>query len=1122
MSANPAFPWQLATPPDPHFAAFVDPRGPEVFTSVAFGPDIWKPDPCDVEAIHAEAREAFARQLNRAAGATAGQGHGHGAMLLLLGESGSGKTHLLRAFRQTTHAAGLGYFAYLQLTTNVGNYFRYTLRNVVDSLGQPYGLDAVGGAPLGGGHSGLFRLSDSLAEHPAVPPEWLAALREGPYEEYVHTAWAIADTLLDAPALAQLGLDLNFVRALLILQRREPKITRRVVSYLRGEALTAYDRDFLGGIEARTAEDDPRELLGQFARAAQVGGGAFVVCFDQLEYLYESGEAGAERFRRAVQAAQMLADANPASLVVIACLEDYYGMLRNALAQSSIDRLEQDPPPVRLEGKCGAEEVAQLVGRRLEHLFGSLEVTATSPSAVHPFDPADLARLAGQRTRDVLHACQQARERSRRDGQPPRAVIAATSPPGASTPAPSPATGESTGAVPPTTPDDGSGATEISEEIVRTEQAWNDFRATSTAAAPEDDAALADLLAWAINGAGEEIGLGANLRARSLHAYVEVDAAPPLGRLLVGMCHKGAAGGALGRQIAALVNVARTAGRAPAAVRATAFPGKAGSVIARQLGELIAKERGRRAVVEDNEWRTLAALREFLRREEMARRPGLDAWRRAEKPLARLPGLRELLRLEELPPPAPPATGPDAGPPVAPPPTDPSPDGTKDPTLPDPLPDGPGTPVVLGRTREVAPRPVTLDPAELTRHAAFLGGSGSGKTTLALGLVEALLLRGIPVVLLDRKGDLCRYADPAAWEESSSAADPDQTTRAQRRAQLRERLDVQVFTPGSGPLGRGRPLAISLLPRGAGALPGTEREAVARQAAFALGAMMGYRTTGVDGARLAMLGKAVATLAEVEPAREPDLDRLIDFIAAEDETLVNAIGHFEPKHFKRLKQDLATFRYNHGHLLAANTPLGGEQVEAGRLLGLGAHAVPGRTRLTVISTKFLGDTANALFWIAQLLLELSRHAARHPAAHLQAAVLFDEADLYLPAVGRPATKEPMEHALRRWRSAGLGMLLATQSPGDFDYKCRDNVRTWFAGRVKETVALHKMQPMLAEAKVDIAAKLPGLHAGEFFVLRDGTGESLLAHRALVAPEQLADEDILRLAERTAVTVTTPM
>ena len=130
---------------------------------------------------------------------------------------------------------------------------------------------------------------------------------------------------------------------------------------------------------------------------------------------------------------------------------------------------------------------------------------------------------------------------------------------------------------------------------------------------------------------------------------------------------------------------------------------------------------------------------------------------------------------------------------------------------------------------------------------------------------------------------------------------------------------------------------------------------------------------------------------------------------------------------------------------------------------------------------------------------------------MQGIVLFNEADLYLPAVGRPVTKEPMENALRRWRSAGLGVMLASRSPGDFDCKCRENVRNWFVGRVKESTALSKMRPMLKEARIDVAGKLPGLEAGRFFLVREGRVESLSAVRSLVAAEQLSEAKILRLA-----------
>jgi DNA helicase HerA-like ATPase len=133
---------------------------------------------------------------------------------------------------------------------------------------------------------------------------------------------------------------------------------------------------------------------------------------------------------------------------------------------------------------------------------------------------------------------------------------------------------------------------------------------------------------------------------------------------------------------------------------------------------------------------------------------------------------------------------------------------------------------------------------------------------------------------------------------------------------------------------------------------------------------------------------------------------------------------------------------------------------------------------------------------------------------LQAALLFDEADLYLPALRQPPTKEPMEDLLKRARSAGVGLLLATQSPGDFDYKGRDNIRAWFVGRVKESTALAKMKPMLSDCRVDVAAKLPTQEPGQFHLLRDGSVTALRAALCAVPPEQLPEEEILALARET--------
>ncbi|MGH8659160.1 MAG: helicase HerA-like domain-containing protein [Gammaproteobacteria bacterium] len=89
----------------------------------------------------------------------------------------------------------------------------------------------------------------------------------------------------------------------------------------------------------------------------------------------------------------------------------------------------------------------------------------------------------------------------------------------------------------------------------------------------------------------------------------------------------------------------------------------------------------------------------------------------------------------------------------------------------------------LGDTREI-----TINPSKLTRHAAFLGGSGSGKTTLALHLIENLMLAGVPAVLIDRKGDLCRYASDVAWNQPLSSPELEA-----RRAELRDAIDIALI-----------------------------------------------------------------------------------------------------------------------------------------------------------------------------------------------------------------------------------------------------------------------------------------------------------------------------------------
>jgi Helicase HerA, central domain len=392
---------------------------------------------------------------------------------------------------------------------------------------------------------------------------------------------------------------------------------------------------------------------------------------------------------------------------------------------------------------------------------------------------------------------------------------------------------------------------------------------------------------------------------------------------------------------------------------------------------------------------------------------------------------------------------------------------------------------------------------QLKRHCAFLGASGSGKTSLALNLIEQAAQRGIGVIVLDRKGDLATFADPQCWER----LDPD-ARRAKRKRELFDRLHVRLYTPGHA---EGPSLSIRAVPPGLAELPQPERSHLARFAAQGLGSMMGMHSTHADLALLAILAKTIEVIGQLSSRRDLGLRDLIELLANEDESLIAELGRLDLKLCKKLINALEVLRINHGSLLESSGPA----LSAPALLGRDGSVPKDKVPLTIISTKFLGGPQRVDFWVSQLLAELSRWCSRSPAEKLQSLLFLDEADAYLPAIGKPATKEPLMDLLKRARSAGLGVMLATQSPGDLDYKARDNIGTWWVGRIGSPTAIEKMKPLLADCRIDVSGSLATSGTGEFFQISEGHAVRIRSDRSLMDTVQLNEERIVALAQALA-------
>jgi hypothetical protein len=938
------------------------------------------------------------------------------------------------------------------MTSEANNYARYMLMNLIDGMEQPYD-------PTGPSRTGLARLSAAVLESvPGLSGTEMDAFRDGDgYADPARIARDHADRRRGAERFR--ACDLELLRMMLHLERAEPRVRSRALMWLRCHAMHPEDRTWIGDESPRIDEADPMRVLQQLAKLSDaVQGVPLVLLIDQLEDIANQS-APVERFLRVIDAITAFTDSTPNSIVVLACLEDYFKQNIGKLTKSKQDRLIHDPEPIRLCSLRALEEIREMTARRLAHVYDLADVDIDPANELFPFRDAHLAQLNNLRSRDVLDFLRRHHQRCIAAGRwaEPEGVVA----------------------LPPS---------EVGNDL---DALWNDFHNGFEGNVPDEEDDLAGVLVGAIGATSAELPDEFHFECTPAQRYVEVETHKPdnrVDKLLVAMCNAGTRGVAFGKQLSELEQ--RAGDIAVAIVRTTSFPktGKAAKQIAGML-----RRHGRTVVVADADWRRMLAFNLFRARH--GSRPDFAKWQKAARPLSELDSLQKILKLGTL------VTVPRA---VA---MTPAPAASA--TRSESAKPGPAVSVqagatsvgalILGHTIGLSPAPVAFDPNEFAQHAAFLGGTGSGKTTAALNLIEQLLARGVPAVLLDRKGDLCRYAARVAWDRPL-----DHPSRAAARQVLRDKLDVALFTPGEP---KGRPLALPIVPPGFDELPEADRERFSQYAAASLGSMIEFKFSDADKGQRAILAKAIETLASL-PGAAITVAALRDVIEHQDDALLNAIGGGYPdRYYASLAQRLLTLELNHKQLLT-----GGELLSVDALLGTGPHARPGRVRLSVVSTRFLGDAAKVDFWVSQLLVAVSRWCARSPRAQLQAVFLFDEADIYLPAgTKQPATKAPMEDLLKRARSAGVGIFLATQSPGDFDYKCKENVRTWLIGRVREQRAIEKLKPMLAMAKGGAPDKLAGQATGEFYLVRESSVTAVHSDESFMRTEQLPENEIVELA-----------
>jgi len=379
-------------------------------------------------------------------------------------------------------------------------------------------------------------------------------------------------------------------------------------------------------------------------------------------------------------------------------------------------------------------------------------------------------------------------------------------------------------------------------------------------------------------------------------------------------------------------------------------------------------------------------------------------------------------------------------------------------------------PLTIGHTPDGELVQLPID--ALRRHMLALGASGSGKTVLCKVMVEECIRKRLPVIAVDPQGDLASFAlteDPAILVKMG--VDP------AIAAEFRNRVDVKIWTPGAT-LG----IPVSFTPT-----MDVPEDIRPEDRIRAFGAV-GQALAGMVGANDESAPVAFSMILEYADKQGLACETIDDFLAFLGDPPMPLARELNP-----VFDSKARAKCHKAFLLktlGANRLMFdlGKPIDITEMFGLytGEPSASGRVRLSVIYLNTLTSQEDKEIFVSLLCSALYQWMLTLDGEQLWGMFYMDEVAPYLPPVKNPASKQGLMLLMRQARKYGLCCLLATQSPGDIDYKALGQVGTMALGRIMGERALGKVEPILralpgidTEAIID---GLPGMARGRFILV----------------------------------------
>ena len=408
---------------------------------------------------------------------------------------------------------------------------------------------------------------------------------------------------------------------------------------------------------------------------------------------------------------------------------------------------------------------------------------------------------------------------------------------------------------------------------------------------------------------------------------------------------------------------------------------------------------------------------------------------------------------------------------------------------------------VVGRDRDG--RRVELDGDDLTTHGVIVGMTGSGKTGLGVVLIEEALRAGVPVLVLDPKGDMTNLAlrfpslstdEFAPWVPAGSdAAGVAKTWQeglaswglgAADVADVASRSSVTVYTPGSA---AGVPLDLV----GSLAAPATDDPEVRLDEIEGLVSGL-LSLVGIDADPLSSREHILLTnLVAHAWSSGTDLD-LGALVGQVQQPPIRKLGVLELDTFYP-ERDRSALAMKLNGLLASPAFAAwaqGDPLDVGAMLTLRPDGV---APCSVVYLAHLSEEERQ-FVVTLVLSKVVTWMRSQPGSPgLRALVYMDEVFGYVPPTAQPPAKKPILTILKQARAFGVGMVLSTQNPVDLDYKALSNAGTWMIGRLQTERDVARLSEGLAAAagSVDVDA-ITGTISGlpeRTFVLHSTGGDA---------------------------------